>query len=319
MQIIRHGIALMLALGALLVPLRASAAPLINVTPQSGPVGTTFLFYASGFAINERFSIWLNGPGSGPQSATANETQRTTSGGAASFSWAAPAGTAPGAWQMVVHSLKSNFEQVIPFEIQSATNSPAQGDNVTPAAGRPGALFRFYVSGFAPREQVETSVAGPGGQLAAPDLRTTGHASDTGRVDGSWVAPGDAAAGTWSISFRGVASGTNRTLSVTISAAPARSPAQLTVSPASGTAGTPFLFSASGFAADETFSVWLNTPDGKVVPAQLDQADTDPQAGPNGNASWGWKAPQGTRAGTWQMVAHGRESGIEAVATFTLQ
>ncbi len=73
--------------------------------------------------------------------------------------------------------------------------------------------------------------------------------------------------------------------------------------------------SASGFGANELISVWLNTPDGRVLAAEIEGRA---QAGPAGQAGWGWIAPKDAPRGAWQMVAHGRESGIEVVASFTV-
>jgi hypothetical protein len=43
------------------------------------------------------------------------------------------------------------------------------------------------------------------------------------------------------------------------------------------------------------------------------------RAAPDGRAGWTWVAPQDAQRGVWQMVAHGRTSGIEVVGSFTIQ
>ena len=43
------------------------------------------------------------------------------------------------------------------------------------------------------------------------------------------------------------------------------------------------------------------------------------ETAPDGRVGWTWVAPKDAPLGAWQMVAHGRTSGIEAVVGFTLQ
>ena len=88
-----------------------------------------------------------------------------------------------------------------------------------------------------------------------------------------------------------------------------------TVTPQAGPPGTRFLFFADGFAADETLSIWLNAPNGKVIAAE-DRALGD--TSDTGAATWTWTAPADAPLGNWQMVGHGRTSGIEQVIPFTI-
>ena len=74
--------------------------------------------------------------------------------------------------------------------------------------------------------------------------------------------------------------------------------------------------SGTGFGANEPISIWLNAPDGRVLAAEIEGIA---ETAPDGRVGFTWVAPKDAPLGAWQMVAHGRESGIEAVAGFTLR
>ena len=304
-------------LAALLLAPAASAAT-TTVQPQAGPPGTRFLFFTDGFAADEPVSIWLNAPNGQVIAAEDRALDHTSATGAATWTWTAPAAAPLGAWQMVGHGRRSGNEQVIPFTIGQAASPETGGQpfNVVPADGVPGTLFRFYATGYEPREFVYISVSGPTGVLEAPSLTVPRTADPSGRVDGSWTSPTDIAPGAYQIVVQSDHSGDTRTIPVTIHAAQAAQPAQLTITPAAAAPGARFVVSGSGFGAEEKLSIWLNTPDGRVLPAEIEGVA---ETAPDGRVGWTWVAPQDAALGAWQMVAHGRTSGIEAVVGFTLQ
>jgi hypothetical protein len=318
MDTLRRWIVMVGILCGLLLPQAALAAPVTSVQPAAGPPGTSFLFFASGFAANERVGIWLNAPNGQIVPASAPELRHTNAYGDASWAWTAPGDAIEGGWQMVIYGIQSTLTQVIPFTIGQVA-PPAgmdQPSGVAPANGVAGTLFRFYATGFEFREPIGVAVRGPSGPLEDAIVSTPSAAGPEGRIDGSWASPADAAPGLWQIVVRGLNSHVERTIAITIDPAPAAAPAQLSVSPSSGARGARFVFSAAGFKADEHISVWLNLPNGQVREAQIEGRA---QAGPDGHAGWGWVAPSDAPLGTWQMVAHGRDSGIEVVATFVVQ
>jgi hypothetical protein len=296
----------------------AAYAATNTAQPQSGPPGTRFLFYSDGFAADEPVSIWLNAPNGQVIAAEDRTLGRTSATGAATWTWTAPADAPLGAWQMVGHGRTSGIEQIIAFTIAQAAPADTSGQpyNVVPADGEPGTLFRFYAAGFEAREFVYVSVNGPAGTLKSPSLVVPRTADPSGRVDGSWTSPADAAPGAYQIVVQADHSGVTRTIPVTIRSAQAARPAQLTVTPASGAPGSRFVVSGGGFGANEQISVWLNAPDGRVIAAQIEGIA---EAAPDGRVGWTWVAPKDAPLGAWQMVGHGRTSGIEAVAGFTLQ
>ena len=301
----------------LLVP-TVSAAPAATVYPQAGPPGTRFLFFTDGFAADEPISIWLNAPNGQVIAAEDRALRNSSATGAATWTWTAPSDAPLGNWQMVGHGRRSGNEQVIPFTIAQAAPSDTGGQpfNVVPADGVPGTLFRFFATGFEAREFVYVSVNGPAGALKTPSLTVPRTADPSGRVDGSWTSPTDAAVGAYQIVIQSDHSGVTRTIPVTIHAAQAGPPPRLEITPAAGAPGARFVVSGSGFGANEKLSIWLNAPDGRVLPAEIEGIA---ETAPDGRVGWTWVAPKDAPLGAWQMVAHGRTSGIEAVAGFTLQ
>jgi hypothetical protein len=290
-----------------------------TVAPDSGPPGTRFLFGATGFAPGERLSFWLNRPDGQVEAAVGIDLDRASDAGDAVWSWASPGDARLGAWQMVVHGRTSNVERVIPFAIAEQPAAGAeQPFNVVPQSGEAGTLFRFYATGYTAREYVDVQVQGPNG-VAVPagdkSLVVAEPASAAGRIDGSWVSPPGAAQGEWRIVARGTASGVTRTIAVTLSA-PNVGRAHLDVTPDTAAPGMRLSFSAAGFAPDEEISVWLNLPDGRVAPAEVEGST---RAAPDGRAGWTWVSPAEGPPGGWQMVAHGRASGVELVASFVLR
>jgi hypothetical protein len=304
-------------LGALLVTPGASAAT--TVQPQAGPPGTRFLFFTDGFAADEPISIWLNAPDGRVLAAEDQALENSSASGAATWTWTAPADAALGTWQMVGHGRRSGTEQIISFTIgqpaPSDTGGQGQPFNVVPAEGVPGTLFRFFATGFEPREFVYVAVNGPAGTLKDLSLTVPRTADPTGRVDGSWTSPTDSPIGSYQIVIQSD-SDVTRTIPLSIRAAQASRPPELTVTPAAAAPGARFVFSGTGFGANEKLSIWLNTPDGRVVPTEIEGVA---ESAPDGRVAWTWVAPKDAQLGAWQLVAHGRTSGIEAVAEFTLQ
>ena len=313
----RSWIILVGLLAVLLVP-TVSAAPTATVYPQAGPPGTRFLYFTDGFAADEPISIWLNAPNGQVIAAEDRALRNSSATGAATWTWTAPSDAPLGNWQMVGHGRRSGNEQVIPFTIAQAAPSDTGGQpfNVVPADGVPGTLFRFFATGFEAREFVYVSVNGPAGALKTPSLTVPRTADPSGRVDGSWTSPTDAAVGAYQIVIQSDHSGVTRTIPVTIHAAQAGPPPRLEITPAAGAPGARFVVSGSGFGANEKLSIWLNAPDGRVLPAEIEGIA---ETAPDGRVGWTWVAPKDAPLGAWQMVAHGRTSGIEAVAGFTLQ
>jgi hypothetical protein len=306
----------LLALLAFAPPAVAEPSP--TVSPQIGPPGTRFLFFAAGFAPDEQLSFWLNRPDGNVQSAEVFDGKRSSTAGEAVWTWTAQQDSPRGGWQIVAHGRKSAVERVIAFTIGDppAPYAP-QPYGVTPRSGLAGTLFVFYAAGFTAREFVDVQVRGPNGAVVPfgdKSLVVSEPATDAGRIDGSWTSPESAAPGDWQIVARGAESGVTQTITVTIDAR-ASTAAQLTAIPNEVVRGMRISFSGSGFTPDEEIKVWLNLPDGRVIPTEVEGIL---RAAPDGRVGWTWVAPADGPLGAWQMVAHGVKSGVEAVASFTV-
>jgi hypothetical protein len=290
-----------------------------TVSPETGPPGTRFLFFASGFAERDRLSFWLNRPDGQVEVPYVPEEHRANTSGEAVWTWESSAeGSQRGTWQMVAHG-RSGVERVITFTIgDPPAPSAPQPYNVAPRSGLAGTLFVFYAAGFTAREFVDVQVRGPDGTTVPfgdKSLVVSEPATDAGRIDGSWTSPGSAAPGDWQIIARGAESGVTQTITVTITAR-ANTAVQLTAIPNEGTPGMRFSFSGAGFTPDEEITVWLNLPDGRVVATEVEGIL---RAAPDGRIGWTWVAPADGPLGAWQMVAHGVKSSVEAVAPLTLR
>jgi hypothetical protein len=314
-QHIRHALALLI-LAVALWPAALLAAEQGAVEPPSGAPGTRFVFLADGFQANERLSSWANTPDGRVLPFDADVPEQATSDGSVSWNWAAPADFAAGTWQFVVHGRSSGVERVFTLSINPPAEAPpSTAYNIQPAVGRPGDVFRFYATGFSAGEAVDTQVVAPDGAATTAGLRVNTGAQAGGRVDGSWTAPLDVQAyGAWRIALRGVDSGVERVIPFTIEPPPAQNLPAPQVSPAAGRPGMLFIFAVAGFQADEPLSAWVNTADGRIV--AVDEPNL--QAAGDGRASISWAAPADAAPGAWTMVIHGRRSGIEQVAAFTI-
>jgi len=162
---------------------------------------------------------------------------------------------------------------------------------------------------------VIVEVSGPNG-TTTQGLQVAQPASPDGRIDGSWNSPGDAPTGAWQIIARGDKSGVVQTLNFTLEGPTVGAGPQMDVSPTLGRPGMRFVISGSGFAPNEDMSIWLNLPDGTIATTTIEGVA---RSGPTGRIAWTWVAPEDAQPGTWQMVAHGKSSGLEAVGTFTIE
>ncbi len=292
---------------------RAAAETLVR--PEQGDPGSRFTFLADGFRERERISFWLNSPSGGVIATEVEGQSPVGADGQTSWGWMAPAGIQPGRWEMVAFGNTSQVTRVLRFTIRGPDrpdNDPPS--NVFPAVIDQGQIARFYVDGFNPGETVDFHFLDPNGQRRTSGvLRVLNYtANEGGRVDGSWQPLADTQLGVWQIVATGLRSGVVRVVKVTVGTAnPPTS--RTTVSPEVGRRGMTFLFTASGFRIGEEVSVWLNAPDGAVLPAEVDdlgavRGDTV--------ARWSWRAPADAALGRWQMVAQGRDSGFQTVITF---
>ncbi len=192
-----------------------------------------------------------------------------------------------------------------------AAAEPAMG--VYPAYGAPGTRFGFVADGFQRHERIAVWMNTPDGRVLTEGIENLFPASREGRVTWNWNAPADASFGTWQMVVHGLRSGMEYVIPFEIRAAePA--PIEINVQPRTGRPGTLFIFYATGFQVDEAVQFWANTPDGRAIEIEPVRVRLF-----LGRADWSWDAPLDAIPGTWQIVAHGLNSGVERVLTFEIQ
>jgi hypothetical protein len=97
-------------------PGNPSAGP-NSAEPTVGSAAATFAFSAYGFANGERVGYWLNAP-TGSIIPIDDRAHYADSDGEFNVNWLAPAGAAPGGWQLVAQGSQSGVLQIISFEIR---------------------------------------------------------------------------------------------------------------------------------------------------------------------------------------------------------
>jgi hypothetical protein len=214
---------------------------------------------------------------------------------------------------------------------QSASAQDTSRGEVRPDVGEPGTVFRFFATGFQgvepatdgddeEREEVSIWVNAPDGTATTDGIGRVNQVTDQGRIDWQWIAPSDAQLGTWSAVAFGNDSGNEVVIRFEVRAdAPPvpEDPEHLDqgVAPQAGPGGTEFAFYATGFEEEEELAVWVNTPSGEALSAETDELNRTTLSG---RADWFWMAPEDAEEGTWSMVAHGKQSGVERVILFEI-
>jgi hypothetical protein len=172
--------------------------------------------------------------------------------------------------------------------------------------GSPGE-YLFRASGFKSEEVVSTWLTGPQGQVMEGDYHDVGA---RGRVTFTMRMPRHFQPGRWAITIHGLKS--NRE-AIGYFDVPRQLPtATLTVTPASGPAGTTFSFAGSGFQSGEIVSYWLTSPDDKAYQGGA------VSAGGDGSVAFSFTIGSGTLSGQWHMTAYGNKSDAMAIAAFQI-
>jgi hypothetical protein len=241
---------------------------------------------------------------------------------------------------------------------QSAAAQQVEAAAVAPLVGGRGTTFSFSASGFLgdadegddddhnDAELVVYYVTTPEGRMITEEAKENDdgarerlevRAGRDGSAAWSWMAPSDAALGSYLMTARGEQSGVERQVAFELkSSVPAISPAsgEATVSPQSGRAGGTFTFVATGFRGNldgdddshgERVAYWVILPDGRVIDQELNEDDEDEptpyiaRTDEDGRAQWEWTAPVDAPAGSYTLVARGLSSGLEHSIVFALR
>lgn len=90
---------------------RTTVAATASVSPTVGKAQTRFAFTAPGFRVNQRIYAWANGPND--ENIDLQLNIRADQQGVATWTWTAPADSAPGRWRMVIRDTP-NANQPLP-------------------------------------------------------------------------------------------------------------------------------------------------------------------------------------------------------------
>lgn len=193
-----------------------------------------------------------------------------------------------------------------------------QPGRVLPPFGTSGTRFVFIADGFQAGERLSTWANTPDGRVLPYDADVPDKAQPGGSVSWNWVAPDGFQPGTWQFVVHGLTSGIERVFTVGINAPEAVTPsAQYNVQPAAGHPGDIFHFYAIGFTEGEQVFARVVAPNGTSSTDGL-QIDGKAQAG--GRVDGTWTAPLDVSAyGTWKIVVHGHESGVDREIPLTLE
>lgn len=88
-----------------------------NINPRVGRGGTLFIFYASGFLLDEDIAVWANTPDGKAVEVELDRSRLYL--GRFDGSWTAPVDAKIGAWQLVVYGTQSKITQVLDFRIEA--------------------------------------------------------------------------------------------------------------------------------------------------------------------------------------------------------
>ncbi len=195
---------------------------------------------------------------------------------------------------------------------------PARADpaaQVVPVEGQRGTRFVFSAGGFEAGERIDVWLNTPDGTPRDVAVQQLNGADANGYADWEWSAPLDIQPGDWQMVAQGASSDSQQVINFRIVPI---SPEELNtnVQPNEGRVGTRFRFMATGFAPGENIDVWLNDPRGEARGAEVDSLG---EADSFGRADWSWRPKEVVLYGEWEMVAQGRESGVEHRISFRIR
>lgn len=212
---------LVILTGFVAVP-QAAQAQTITVTPEVGPPGTLFAFYAEGFIANEKVGVWINNPDGSVSSVVDSKGDilvvQTSDRGLAEWYIDTLDTATPGFYSMVARGLLSGVEYVIPFQIDPGAPvtppipaRPNSRAEVQPSVGPPGTAFEFFANGFFGGEPVGVWINNPDGSVSSiRDIEGEifiVYADDEGRARWIVAISPEAQPGFYQLVARGIDSG----------------------------------------------------------------------------------------------------------------
>lgn len=291
--------------------------PTANVSPQSGPRGTTFSFRASGFYPDEQVGVWFTLPDGTAQRDYEHDWMKASEhSGDLEWSWIAPADAPEGTWHVHTEGRHSRVRLSIPFTIEGHAIPPTPINqpviSVSPEQDGQEKPFIFRAVGFMPGEDVFYWATSPEGR-PVPNHKTA-KADSSGVAVWEWAVDADELPGQWHMSARGDASRKEAQAYFFVVGSDQR---DVRAEQLVGKPGETLSFSASGFFFREEMSFWLTAPE--MPYRRFDQKYDlieDIQADEQGNVAWVWTIPDRAFAGEWRMTVRGDDSRLEQVIAF---
>lgn len=261
-----------------------SVPPSVNaqVTPESGPPGTTFRFTAQGFLPGERVGIWLTAPNQATFGAPFQITADNQGAiGGDQLSITADESFAEGIWSFNARGVRSGREAIGYFRItRIAPGDPnrlaraihdeleRQGNIFTaPVAGPPGTPFFVFAGGFQPDEPIDAWVAAPGGR----SISLSRVSAKNGSVEVE-IATGDWSEGVYTAMIRGRRSGVQASAAFSLTREFVAGPGTPrppnrggNAIPSEARPGEDVQIQGEGFRPGESVESWMTNPRGIYV------------------------------------------------------
>ena len=319
--------------------------------------GAVLTVQGAGFAANESISLWINVPdGTSIAQDALGETNAAIVGTVIPLDTPASAdaygaftyslntsGLPAGSYSLVAHGQSSNVDEVSPLIISGTAAAQAPSGSASTLAA--GSMLNVQGTGYTVGEPISFWVNIPSGATASANSLGQGDtATDGSVITVDAIASADAygafayslntsglPAGNYSVVAHGMTSGIEQVTMFTISgAAPSATSHFIAAGSTTVAAGTMLTFQGTAYQADEPVGLWVNVParttisndalgqtdttiDGSVIPLNAMAATDD-----NGAFTYSLNT-NGLPSGSYSIVAHGLNSEIEGVITFTIQ
>lgn len=171
--------------------------------PESGPVGTRFLFIARGFQPGEKVGVYFTAP---DRSVYGAPFQTTANGSgisdAVTFNTAVSPDFPTGTWAASFEGVSSGHKEVAYFQV-TAGSDPTADATATPASGPGGTVFTLSGKGFTPGEAVGIYVTRPDQRVAGAPFQEVADADGT--VSGiTFTTVANSLVGRYAVTFEGV-------------------------------------------------------------------------------------------------------------------
>jgi outer membrane protein assembly factor BamB len=265
--------------------------PTLTLAPLSGSSGTLLTMTAYGFQKNEKINIFWN---NGLTPVLVGKTDSNVYGYMPPTTFTVPAGTTQGVYPLKAVGQTSGTTVTTNFTVIT----PASSFGLT--SGPVGASVNVSGQGYNPNEAVNVlwGYNGPGTGTNIASFTAGG----SGVISGNFTVP-TASAGAQTVALIGAISGIVTTNAFTVATG-------LAVSSARTSPGTGVNLAGTGYQANESVNIYLDTTSGTLL--------TTATADANGNISQNVTLPASTQPGSHNLVGVGQTSTTSFMTSVTL-